>query len=76
MAELPPGASPPPPLKREPIAVLSDKGREIMQYLRQQLYIPLGCRRLSVHLDVDDVIRVDCSYIPKGPISQDSDNGQ
>jgi len=67
MAAIPRGTIPPPrpPKRPGPILVRSDEGREIMRFLRQRLDIPDGCQRVSVHLDIDDVVRVDCSYTPR-----------
>jgi len=45
------------------IATRSEQGLEIMRYLSKALGLPDGVTRVQVVLDMDDVVRVDCSFI-------------
>ena len=48
------------------IATSSEKSRKVLAYLRDELGLPDGLTQLHVHFDIDDVIRVDCSFMPQG----------
>ena len=47
------------------IPLRSSKGQKIYDFLKEELQIPDGAIRFSVHLGVDELITVDCSYYPQ-----------
>jgi hypothetical protein len=49
----------------QPLLTMSGKGRELCDMLRDALGVPKRAQSFSVHFGVNDVVRVECEYIPE-----------
>ncbi|MBC7201935.1 MAG: hypothetical protein H5U29_00230 [Pusillimonas sp.] len=46
------------------MTAMSGKGKELCDMLRREFGVPDRCTWFSVRFDHDDVVRVQCEYIP------------
>lgn len=49
------------------MTAMQGKGKDMSDLLRRELGVPARCTWFSVRFDHDDVVRVQCEYIPASP---------
>ncbi len=61
---------------RQPLIPNRGLGKQLCELLRKELAIPERCREFTVRFAVDDIVTVNCTYMPtEGRPADKSDGG-